>query len=116
MSLINKYLGEAKKRNLTQPIKKKMNKEIHKFVKDTYYRSIPLGNIMDAVRRFGVVVLQEDQTEWSGFLLGGVKKTEQVYFDLGWLDTKDADGRYQVIPNALLAYLTTRCQSQETMR
>jgi hypothetical protein len=99
---LDNFLNEAKQRRLTQPVIKRINKEIHKFVKDTYYKSIPLGDIFDACRKFGVVVLQEDQTQWSGFLLGGTKKTEQVHFDLGWLDSRDADGRYEVIPNAML--------------
>jgi hypothetical protein len=107
------YITEAKQRKLTQPVIKKINKEIHKYVKDTYYQAIPLQDIFDAMKKFGIVALQEDQTEWDGMLLGGVKKTEQVYFDLGWLDSWGGEGagggvrpgsvpQYEVVPNARL--------------
>ncbi len=99
-----KFIIEATARKLTQPVIKKINKEIHKYVKDTYYQQIPLDDIFNAMKKFGIVALQEDQTEWDGMLLGGVKKTEQIYIDLGWADTKDENDydRHEVVPNARL--------------
>ena len=99
------YVTEAKQRKLTQPVIKKINKEIHKYVKDTYYKQIPLDDIFNAMKKFGIVALQEDQTEWDGMLLGGVKKTEQIYFDLGFIDSDNKRYHlpmYEVIPNARL--------------
>ena len=99
------------KQKLTQPIKKKINKVIGQVLKPTYFSSIPLDKVFSATEKFGVIVLQEDQTEWSGLLLGGTDKTEQVYFQLGWKDTMDSEKRYQVIPNAMLALSYYKMQS-----
>lgn len=95
------YLNE-KTKALKANVKKKINKEISKLLEPTYFRKIPLEDIFNILDKYGVVVLQEDQTEWSGLLAGGVKDTEQVSFDLGWKESKDSDGRYEVIPRANL--------------
>ena len=93
------YISKIK---LTRPGANKVSKQVAKVVKGTYFIEIPLKGIFDALRKSGLVALQEDQTEWSGFLLGGVKKTEQIHFLLGWADSKDTKGRYQVVPDAAL--------------
>jgi len=84
-------------------VKNKLNKQIHTLLKPTYFDSIPLSQIFNILIKQGITPLQEDQTAWSGFLLGGRKKTEQVYFNLGWTDTKDKDKRMQAIPNSVLS-------------
>ncbi len=108
------YITEMAQRKLTQPVIKKINKEIHKYVKDTYYQQIPLDDIFNAMKKHGIVALQEDMTEWDGFLMGGVKKTEQIYIDLGFLDSKDDSGhvpQYEVVPNARLNLSYFKMQS-----
>lgn len=84
-------------------VKSKLNKQIHTLLKPIYFDSIPLSQIFNILIKQGITPLQEDQTAWSGFLLGGRKKTEQVYFNLGWTDTKDKDKRMQAIPNSVLS-------------
>jgi hypothetical protein len=85
-----------------QGLRNKINKDLHKIMKPTYFNSVPLKDIFNMLNKHGIVVLQDDQTEWSGFLLGGVKQTEQIVFRLGWKETKDQDKRYQVISNMAL--------------
>jgi hypothetical protein len=83
-------------------IRSRINKDLHKLLKPTYFKLIPLDKIFNVLDKHGIVVLQEDQTEWSGFLTGGIKSTVQVHFLLGWKDSMDEDKRYQVIPNMAL--------------
>lgn len=95
-------LDEAKKRKLTQPIKNKMNKQISMLMKKTYFGKIPLQDLFNILEDYGIVPIQEDGTYWSGMLVGGVKNTEQVYFDLAWADSKDGERYTEEIPNANL--------------
>jgi len=83
-------------------LKNKLNKGITTLLKPTYFNAIPLDKIFGVLNKEGIVALQEDQTEWSGLLLGGSKETQLVTFHLGWKETKDENKRYQVIPNIAL--------------
>ena len=90
---------------LNASIRRKMNVDIQKLLKPTYFHSIPLSDIFDILEKYGIVALQEDDTKWSGFLLGGVSRTEQVNFTLGFMNTKyDLHGldTYQQVKNAML--------------
>jgi len=107
-------ISEAQVRNLTMSVPKdfiakqkfnssirnRINKDINKILKPTYFKAIPLKAIMDAMEKHGVTLLDDDYTEWSGFFTGGVKDTQVVHFLLGWTDTKDDRGMHRVIPNA----------------
>lgn len=92
-----------KSNKLTRAMISKINKEIIKFLEPTYFVQIPLGDICQILNKYNIVLLQEDDTEWEGFLLGGTKKTEQIWFELGWMNTMDSDRRYQKIKNTGLA-------------
>jgi len=101
------YISEkVKKHTINQGVKKKINTQIQKFLKPTYFDKIPLQPLFGILEKFNIVPLQEDNTYWDGFLLGGVKKTERVEFALGVKDLKDDKNRYPVITNAelLLSY------------
>lgn len=89
-----------KKVLLTAKEKKQINNAVHEAVKKTYFDVIPLNDIFDACKKFDAVPLQEDDREWSGFLTGGIDKTEQIYFDLG--RGLINDDQYNVIRNACL--------------
>ena len=97
------YLTEAKIKNLTRPVVKKINKEVHKIMKKTYFKEIPLQPLFDILKKFNVIVIQEDFTPWSGILTGGVKETEQIYFTLAWNEKDERNFYSQVIPDAKLA-------------
>ena len=51
-------------------LRKKAKEALSKCVKDIYYREIPITEICAELKKVGVVVLQEDYTEWSGMLIG----------------------------------------------
>jgi len=53
-----------------------------------YYKAIPIQDIKNALQEIGLVLLQEDLTEWSGLLCGGVDETIDVVFEIGRLMTK----------------------------
>ena len=59
---------------------------------------IPWIEITGILEKEGVVVLQEDYTEWSGFLLG---QEGQADFETGLAETKSECGMYEVIPHIL---------------
>lgn len=81
-----KYLNEAKKKpqRLTMGPKKKINKQLTNLTspkfKTRYFDSIPLEEIEKILEKFGIVILQEDMTEWNGILTG---RDGQAYFDVG---------------------------------
>lgn len=99
-----KYLVEKKLTRLSSSLKKTINKELGKLLDKQYFTKIPLNDVFGILKKNGIVALQEDNTEWSGFLTGGTKKTEQVYFDLGFLESPLPNNRYEVIKNAMLAF------------
>jgi len=100
---LNNYLNEAKGKALPQSKRNKLNKEIQKFLKPTYFKQIPLNDLFEILEKYGIVPVQEDNTYWSGMLTGGVKDTVQTYFDLAWKDSKEGDTYTEPVNNAMLA-------------
>ena len=99
----NQYIKEANQKHIINgTMKKKINNEIFKYLKPTYFDKIPLQPLFDILDKHGLIPLQEDQTYWDGFLVGGVSKTERVEFALGIKSFKDEFNRYPVITNAEL--------------
>ena len=84
------YITEAKRLTLKAPIKKKMNNEIRKITtpknKTVYFKAIPLQPIVDVLEKYGATILQEDNTEWDGFLLGAAGT---INFIMAPLDSKE---------------------------
>jgi hypothetical protein len=114
MSIIDKIdniISEAKGPTLKANIKKKLNKEIINLTtpknKTQYFDKIPLQPIFDILSKQGVVALQEDNTEWSGFLTG---RSATVDFPLAPVDSKDGD-MYTPFGNASLRFQWYKMQS-----
>lgn len=85
--------------------RKKLNADLQKILKPTYFKAIPLEQMFKVLEKHGLVPLQEDNTYWSGFLMGGVKNTEMVNFNLGYKDEYKEEHRlkrYMAVPNAVL--------------
>lgn len=76
--------------------KNKLNNDIWELLKPTYFDTIMLGAVMNILEKYGYTVLQEDNTPWDGFICG---HKGQEYFPIG---TKQEDGTYKEITNALL--------------
>ena len=62
--------------------RKAINKDISKLTYNTYFREIPLGDIQEICEKNGVIILQEDYSEWSGFLMGADSDTFFILGDL----------------------------------
>ena len=85
-------------KKLPPNVRKKINAELHP-MGTTYHAEIPLGDIQKILEKYGLIMLQEDRTKWSGFLLG---RNSQGFFDLGYKETADEDARYTRIDNTTL--------------
>jgi len=102
------YITEAARVTLKTPIKKKINKELINLTtpknKTQYFRAIPLQDIWDILKKYNIVVLQEDGTKWDGFLTG---RSAQTYFDIASIDSEvEGYSKYRIhVPytNAQLA-------------
>lgn len=71
---INRYVNE-KKLTLNAATKKKINKALYKVStglgnNNTYYNEIPWDKIVDTLKQFNIVPVQEDYTEWAGMFIG----------------------------------------------
>lgn len=60
--------------------RKRANAAVISLLKPTYFPSIPLNEISAVLDQHDIILLQEDNTAWSGFLLGS---NEHVLFSLG---------------------------------
>lgn len=64
-------LVDMSKRPLGNPkLKVQLQKTVYSILKPTFFEKIPLGAISEAFRAFGVSLVDEDGSPWSGFLLG----------------------------------------------
>lgn len=85
-----KYLNEGRNLILRTSDRKKINKELTNLTspknKTKYFNSIPLTDIFNILKKYGVIVIQEDGSEWSGFLIG---RSSTTHFDVASIDTKN---------------------------
>lgn len=85
--------------------RKKINKDLQKLLAPTYFKKIPLNDMFKVLEKHGLVPIQEDNKYFDGFLIGGVKDTVMVNFNLGWknelVDDKGIK-KYMAVPNAFL--------------
>jgi hypothetical protein len=88
--LATKTRYAAKGLKLPQPVKNRMNKAISDLVNGTYFQSIPLDKIDDILRKNGALLLQEDGTPWSGFLMG---RDSRATIDIGDLESGRSENR-----------------------
>src|SRR4030043_104320 len=76
--MISDLIGKNPPTTVPPSIKNKINTELHE-INTTYHSAIPLDRIFNSLEKRGLVPLQEDNTEWSGFLLG---REGQIYLPL----------------------------------
>jgi len=94
---------------LNAPIRKKINGELTKL--PTYNEGIPLDLIENILQKYNLLLLQEDNTPWSGFITGA---EGHALFSLGYLDTAyEQNGltAYTPIENAGLSMSWYKMQS-----
>ena len=58
------------RKSLSPKIKKKVNKALYTLTTNKHFDSIPLNDIKRILEQADLILLQEDGTPWSGFLLG----------------------------------------------
>ena len=58
------------KNMISQKKRKAVQNNVHAILKETYFDSIPLDEINKALQKNGMIMLQEDNTEWAGLLVG----------------------------------------------
>ena len=77
MNVYEKYLkeGRSKKNNISAKDRKVAVKVIQDVLKPTYFNGIPMNRIVVALRKINIVLVQEDNTEWSGFFTGSEGRT-----------------------------------------
>jgi hypothetical protein len=71
-------------------IRQHVNAQISKLV-DHIVDDIPLSDIAAVLRQNGLVLLQEDDTEWSGILTG---RDGNILIPLATTNQQDSEGRY----------------------
>jgi len=86
---------------LSAKVKKQINKEICNL--PTYHDQIPLQTIFNILEKHGIYVLQEDNTVWSGILIGN---NEHITFEISHVSSayiKENFVFYKPIENASLS-------------
>ena len=84
---------------IKQSLKDKVNRGLDQYNTkgaDSYFEEIPLEPIFDVLGEYGLVAVQEDGTDWDGFLLG---RNEKVTFDLVLVE----DGERKAVENSVLS-------------
>jgi hypothetical protein len=69
--------------------RKKVSNEIASLSSGKYYDEIPLGDVSDILAKYGIVMLQEDNTRWAGWLIG---REGQATMTLAPISSKSGDG------------------------
>lgn len=87
-----KVLGAKINTKLQGGTRNKINKEIGKLTtpknKTKYFDKIPLQDIFDILDKYDIVPLQEDNTEWDGFLTG---REGEAFIEMAPKNTLDND-------------------------
>lgn len=85
-------VAEAKGFSLPFNVKKRLNDRISDLLSPKnvteYFRQIPLASIGKILKNDKIIMVQEDNTEWSGMLLG---KDGRAKIDLAPMNTKDGE-------------------------
>jgi len=95
-----------KRNRLDTTTREVLNKQLYDLTtpehKTRFFNSIPLQDIINILSTQGLVILQEDNTEWQGMLLG---RSESASFEIASVDTaqkQEFGTTYTPISNAQL--------------
>lgn len=94
-------IQDAKGTRLDAATKKKVSHEVSGLSSGKYYDEIPLQDVFDILKKYGIVALQEDNTEWDGFLTG---REGQATLPLAPIASKSAEGFYTPYSNVGLHF------------
>ncbi len=90
-------INEFKSPKLNKSDKRFINNELYDKTTGVYFNQIPLKGIMDILAKKGIILLQEDHTAWSGFLLG---RKGNAYFEIAYKKYayEEEDGFIRYLP------------------
>ena len=102
------------KNNINRQLRNKAQKAVQNAVNATYYSEVPIDTIADNLRTVGIVMIQEDNTEWSGMLCGSdsrctIRIARNDVYDITRWGTK----KYEEIDNACIALTWYKCTSRK---
>lgn len=80
--------------------RKKLGNKLHSLTTH-FHNSIPLDKVSEFLSEFDLILLQEDNTEWSGLLCG---REANTVFTLGQKSSKDERGMYKPARDSLYFY------------
>jgi len=71
---------------ITEKVKSRANAALAPFLSGSPMREIPLGDMFATLKNLGIVVVQEDNTPWSGIISAPTEQDTRMTFDLSWQD------------------------------
>lgn len=94
------------KENALKPTERKtLSHKLHPITK-VLHNQIPLKDISDVLAELDLILLQEDNTEWSGLICG---REGYTVFTLGRKSSKDDRGMYTPVKDGLYFYWYKFC-------
>jgi len=97
------FIAEEKKLKLSSNIRKRLNNDLYDLTtpnnQTRYFDKIPLQDIFNILKKYKIVALQEDNTEWDGFLVGS---KAEVTFPIAPVQTRNPLKMYTPFDNAML--------------
>lgn len=97
---------------MNQKVRKQASKVVINALGLNYYHEIPISELIDGLKKVGVVVLQEDGTQWAGMLLGSDSHTLFTLGDANKATETEYGTVYEEFVNAGLALQWYRCESR----
>lgn len=100
-----------KQNRLNPKINKRINIEFSRLLDGRYFEMVPISEIMSIMEQQGVVLLQEDDTRFEGFISG---REGRASINVGDINNVDDDGVYVQFTNSML--ILTWYKMEETGR
>lgn len=97
---------------IVRKLKSLASRKVQYVLEPTYFSQIPLEDISQALKECGLVLLQEDNTEWAGWLCG---EEGRATFSIGGYVTKrdeSEDPMYIPFDNTMLLLTWYKCSSR----
>jgi len=112
MQDINAMLPKAQ--SMKSSARATASKAVQRILGATYFDHVPINDIANSLKREGIVLLQEDGTEWSGFV--GAGKSGSATIDIapvesGVIDDLSGATLYRPYKNAMLVVAWHRMES-----
>lgn len=92
----------SKKATLLSPtLRNKVNDALSSKKLGSYFAFMPMKKIQEILKKYGILMVQSDGTEWEGFISAGSGYQKEM-IDIAFLDSKNEEGVYSIINNSAL--------------